>query len=770
MDIVQVTSQCTIDCSRRKIYCGGEEITLSSKIRGARPWKFLELLIESPGMVLTYNILDESDIWPDDMGRGIDHRSSLKTWVTEFNKAFGEKCIVCKTGYGYCFESEYINYQETVLRSNKPAIFNSYIIGRDDDVKKLKELLDSHRVVFVEGIDGIGKTTLIKLFIKQFEKQYDVIIYIRYTKSFVSVISDDNTISITNFCRKKDKTGCFETDEEYFKRKIAKLLEISTERTLLIFDDYNQEDDGLFDLVKVNAQFIFTTRRDFGPLDYGELKLNPICCEKHIKDLFFHYYTRQDINYNSIELLNLINYVQRHTLTVIILAKQMMINHRTPSEMLQLISLNMGKNMREKIRLNPMQKARPAFDFLREVLQLSTITMQEYEILNLLAYIAPSEISISKLYLWLADRSVFEKIEELRYHGLIESCSENDLISVHTVIKEIVLYENKYNLLHYNTFLRCFSFEYNTYEIYSLSLNEKRMYAEVSYNLLKYIDNIGDANLRFCIRATRLLGFDIYISESLELSKRIDEYLKSIDAAISFERAYIIYSKGWIYVTKKRDFKRGIDLYGRAINIIEKLSSINGDQKRFVSEIYADYGIALCRYQDGDGSQAKGLIDKAILIYKATMLNTEENYLRLSWLFAFRAECCIKEGTLHEAEEDISEAELLQNRYSGKKDIYYSNIQLRKSKLLFQKGQFQEALQVVLDGFQIYKKHFSYNTLSSLEHLIYIAELCVQNGNNDDALFYFASAMDVANKVLNDDDDLFKYLNGRIKDLSREEE
>ena len=51
-------------------------------------------------------------------------------------------------------------------------------VGREKEIKVLSQLLDEYRTVFVYGIGGIGKSTVVRNYIHSKKGEYDVIVYL----------------------------------------------------------------------------------------------------------------------------------------------------------------------------------------------------------------------------------------------------------------------------------------------------------------------------------------------------------------------------------------------------------------------------------------------------------------------------------------------------------------------------------------------------------------------------------------------------------------
>lgn len=136
-----------VDFSRQMISKNGTPMNISKKISSARAWGFLELLVRANGRILSYNFLDDSGIWPDD-SYFADHKSSYKSWVSEFNKTMGD-CKIIKniSGVGYRLDTSNVNIailrQPSSEQESKYSSDDTDSETLEENISQLNEQLDT---------------------------------------------------------------------------------------------------------------------------------------------------------------------------------------------------------------------------------------------------------------------------------------------------------------------------------------------------------------------------------------------------------------------------------------------------------------------------------------------------------------------------------------------------------------------------------------------------------------------------------------------------
>jgi ATP/maltotriose-dependent transcriptional regulator MalT len=101
------------------------------------------------------------------------------------------------------------HYAETKLSKeltlNIPKTHPDDIIGREDDLQSLRDLLcNDKRVVVVNGLGGIGKTTLVQVYVSKYYDDYEHIAWVtqnsdgRQASCFISHTSSSLSLLILN--------------------------------------------------------------------------------------------------------------------------------------------------------------------------------------------------------------------------------------------------------------------------------------------------------------------------------------------------------------------------------------------------------------------------------------------------------------------------------------------------------------------------------------------------------------------------------------------
>lgn len=107
-------------------------------------------------------------------------------------------------------------------------------VGRDTELRQIAESLSREPVLYITGIGGIGKSTLIKNFISRHRTEYDVIVYLEYDGDIRHTFSDDMQLQISTVSRQDG-----EPLEAYYSRKLTAFRRICGEkRVLFVIDNY----------------------------------------------------------------------------------------------------------------------------------------------------------------------------------------------------------------------------------------------------------------------------------------------------------------------------------------------------------------------------------------------------------------------------------------------------------------------------------------------------------------------------------------------------
>lgn len=156
-----------VDLGRRELRARGEAVPI-----GGRAFEIIEVLVRSAGKIVTKSEL-MACVWPG----AIVEESTLQVHISAIRKALGPDRGMLKTlsGRGYCFTGDWMvrraamSVDPSDLESPRlpvrPSLNNlpgtvCELIGREDALQHLRDLVSAYRVVTLTGPGGIGKTAL----------------------------------------------------------------------------------------------------------------------------------------------------------------------------------------------------------------------------------------------------------------------------------------------------------------------------------------------------------------------------------------------------------------------------------------------------------------------------------------------------------------------------------------------------------------------------------------------------------------------------------
>lgn len=325
----------------------------------------------------------------------------------------------------------------------KPECF----FGREKELEKLSRILGTgSNVVFIQGIGGIGKSEIAKAYAILNREKYDTIIYAQYTTDLKALVASDVEIPIENFKRNTLDEYFLESEEEYFIRKFEALKELVSERVLLIIDNFNnREDSFLTEFLHLKCKMIFMSRYDWSIKRYPVLNVEEITKLDDIKKIFFHYYM-PDNQEEEVAIVEIIKMFCGYTLAVEWIAKQLA--ERTVSPIYILEEL---KQRNAQMKQGDLTEG-SFLAKLIEIFKVDTLSKAEQEILRYLCFVPYSGISKEEL-VRRGKPGAHSAILSLLRNSWIKQI-ELDVVTLHPVVAEAIIYELKPNWINCSTFIK----------------------------------------------------------------------------------------------------------------------------------------------------------------------------------------------------------------------------------------------------------------------------------------------------------------------------
>lgn len=358
------------------------------------------------------------------------------------------------------------------------------MIGREAEILDLEKCFETtNQVLLVNGMGGIGKTELCKVYFNKHKNDYKYIGWIDYTgnikESLVNQIKS-NVLTIYN-----DET----LDEQY--EKVMGFLYSLKESALIVIDNIeNENDENLNEIRKLPFKVLASSRiklNGFQQYSLGFLSYSD--CKK----VFYSHYSIQN---DDVILDKIIELAGKHTLTIELLAKtaeNAVLRIKELYEYLIESGFNINDIVKETVTTFWNGESEELFfNHLLKVFKLSNITQEEKYILINLAVMPSNDININKLKEWLYLESN-NAINSLIKKGWINR--NQDCISIHPLIQETIRYKEKPNSQKCKKLIESITRTLNVYD--SENPLNKREYVVIGEHILKNIneENNETANL-----------------------------------------------------------------------------------------------------------------------------------------------------------------------------------------------------------------------------------------------------------------------------------
>ena len=320
--------------------------------------------------------------------------------------------------------------EEYRLRSNPPQA-RTIFDGRDDLLEEIAACFrEGERVLFLEGVGGIGKSELAKQYALRNKDDYDDVLFVTYGGSLKNLVCDPGAIVIDGVSQRPE-----ETEDEFFTRKWRVFQSLAGERTLLIVDNFDVEDDpDLEFFLSGRYRAIFTTRLRH---DTGcSVRVPAIGDPKALLRIFEKNYGAPVEPEDRPCLQELFQLIEYHTYTIELLAKQMDASMLTGEELLELFKKGQLQSQSETVAGRAGRKT--AFGHICAVFSTSGLSEEEKDVLRKLSLMGIGGVPAKWFREW-AELDSFEVVNSLEQKSWVRrDRSREKRLSLHPMVIEVV--------------------------------------------------------------------------------------------------------------------------------------------------------------------------------------------------------------------------------------------------------------------------------------------------------------------------------------------
>lgn len=469
-----------------------------------------------------------------------------------------------------------------------------YFCGRNTELDELHTTLQEHSKVFIKGFAGIGKSEFVKAYAKNFKKEYRNILYFNYHSSLKEMITD------------MDFAGDNLSDNEQIRfTKHIRFLKGLRRDSLIIIDNFNTVNDSfLSTLINYGCKMIFTTRSN---VDCGyTFNLDAIENPEDLYQLVSKYYSYAKENKAVIN--KLIETVHHHTLSVEMTAKLLEKGLHTPKEILEHLRQNSADpDSTDKIKISKdgINAKETYYNHIRSLFSLYLLDENYQSIMRNMVFFDEVRIRYFAKMLELNDTNGINELCEL---GFIENIHA-DIITLHPMIRDIILLDLKPTLDNCNTFVNNLK---SKLQIIGIELPESATIISAVRNVMKYIGST-ESNSYLSFLEAAYIFLDNYHEYSLmeSIISETENLLSDKTLGTFNDRALLLNNKAMLPMNRNDKLTKSISMMNKALSICDS----NANSVLFAN---INMNLGLLYIENKETERGLEFMDKAYLFIKLT--------------------------------------------------------------------------------------------------------------------------------------------------------
>lgn len=328
-------------------------------------------------------------------------------------------------------------------RINSFEVFSKdFFVGRDTEIELLGEKLQEHKIIFVSGVPGIGKSEIVKKYVNQHRMDFSYVLFWFYEGDFEKMICSDYSVSISNFKREKN-----ETDKEYSHRKLNKLRSLIDEHTLIVIDNLDLfveeiRHSNLWNILKsFQGKMIVTSRCE--QKNYETITVSEIDNDDVLVGIFNrHCPSCVGVEGEKSVVEQIIKLANRHTYEIELLAGHAEAEKKLPSELLldmQMYGIG-GFDKTEICSVKDGYDVSLTFnDHLLKIFSLNNLTDEQKKTLLKLSFLPSGGVDVRSFRTFYSIEN-YNDLNWLIGHGLLyETKDSRHIITIHPAVAEMTV-------------------------------------------------------------------------------------------------------------------------------------------------------------------------------------------------------------------------------------------------------------------------------------------------------------------------------------------
>lgn len=676
------------------------------------------------------------------------------------------------------------NKESTEMPSDVPILksrtsqCSQVFFGREDLMNQIHHCFEKEgvNVIFLKGMGGIGKSELARQYARAHREDYKTVVFARYEndKGLVSLVADDEIFAVSELYK---NTANGESDKEYALRKIKLLRQHCGTETLIIIDNYDTEipDELLPCLVSDCPYRVLITTRVDREKRYKQLDVEEITDENQLKSLVMEYCGKElvKIDRNDESFPELFRLTRSHTLTLELVAMYMAENSYTLKETVSLLK-EAGFEAMSHSYITHNDKNKTAFEFIKELFTLTKLSENEKAFLRNMSLTANSGVPQQAFKAWCgslfnASRTRLIKKRLVHYDG------ESDMLSLHPIVRQVVLSELDVSYDNCRDFLEAFAGDIDDLSYSNFSLQKKKAMAECG---IKILNTLGLTRETFdsIFEAGKAFFSVMSIRDVLEYRLRLYEFakkeygekaVKSCMASIQTAHAYMEYGdydtalkmqeKNLDYLENEADKEHEL-YYDLLERCCDQLGYIymrrqQGDKDLSKAEFYFTQG-----YRAAQSIRASQIHSKELILFKQAtpILGLCSLYCEMKKLSLLKEKIKQYNDILHD---------LKGSGYFMQYDTSY--LYVLDGKYNFLAENYKEAAEAFENAVKLRTSNYSHISTTMLECHIYLADCYRELGKNSLEEKNLSKALDVAEKLYTPSHPAFSKIKDRIQLLKK---